>query len=631
MSNLRILVASLLLACLASQTAAAARPNIVYIMADELGYYEPSYMGNKNIKTPRIDAIARGGIIFTQGLAGSAVCAPTRCCLMTGKHSGHTSVRTNGGGTPMRKGEVTIATTLKKAGYATGGFGKWGCGGRGSTGVPEQHGFNQFVGYYDQVHAHSYFPKYIIENSKELKLPGNIGGRKGKTYSHYVIMKKATEFIRKNKDKPFFCYLPITPPHGMFDIPDSDPAWKLYKDKPWPEDAKRYAAMVSMVDRNVGEVLDLLKDLKLDKNTFVIFCGDNGGNDYFRSKDHPRGFHGANVHPKTGVEFRGTKGTLYEGGLRIPMVAYWPGRIKPGQTSHLLWYFPDVFPTIAELTGTKPPKDIDGISIVPTLLGEKAAGRKQKLHNYLYWELNGQVALRQKNWKIVKPRRSRTWELYDLSKDISEKNNVAGKFPDRLAKLKKLAEQAHTPAVEGVFHDRANHEKDRLAKWGDVKPPKRRRKKNRRGKLNKLKAAGLLPRSDWKIVRASSQAGRRLAKHAIDGNPSTHWHTQFSPQLKKHPHELVIDLGKKRTINGFRYLARQDGGWNGAILACEISVSDSSDKFGKPAVTAKFKKTRQSQEVKCDTLTGRYVKLRILSEVNGGPWASIAEFGVIGK
>ena len=230
------------------------QPNIIYIMADELGYYELSCMGNPNIKTPSIDRMAKEGMRFTQALAGSSVCAPTRCCLMTGKHSGHTSVRTNGGGTPLRAGELTIASILKKAGYATGGFGKWGCGGRGSTGVPEKHGFDTFVGYYDQVHAHSYYPKYIVQNSKELALPGNRGGSDGTNYSHYVIMNKAKEFIRGNKDKPFFCYLPITPPHGIFDIPDADPAWKLYKDKPWPHDARRYAAMVSMVDRQVGEI-----------------------------------------------------------------------------------------------------------------------------------------------------------------------------------------------------------------------------------------------------------------------------------------------------------------------------------------------------------------------------------------
>ena len=261
-------------------------PNVVYIMSDELGYYELSCMGHPHFKTPNIDRLARDGVRFTQALAGSSLCAPTRCCLMTGKHAGHTSVRVNGGGTPLRLEEQTIASVLKQAGYATGGFGKWGCGGRGSTGVPEKHGFDEFFGYYDQVHAHSYYTPYLIRNSQEVILPGNHGGSVGKTYSHYVIMDEAKKFIRDNKDKPFFCYMPITPPHGLHDIPESDPAWQLYKDKPWPLDARRYAAMVNMVDRNVGEIRTLLEQLGLTQKTILFVCGDNGGMDYFRDAEH---------------------------------------------------------------------------------------------------------------------------------------------------------------------------------------------------------------------------------------------------------------------------------------------------------------------------------------------------------
>ena len=313
-------------AMVSSVLQAAGKPNIVYFMADELGYYELSCMGHPHIRTPRIDRMAREGVRFTQALAGSSLCAPTRCTLMTGKHSGHTSVRSNGGGTPLRADEATVASVLGSVGYATGGFGKWGCGGRGSTGVPEEHGFDVFLGYYDQVHAHSYYPPHLIRNSEEMKLPGNRGGTSGETYSHYVIFDEAKKFIRANQDRPFFCYLPVTPPHGLFNIPDSDPAWKLYASKSWPPEARRYAAMVSLIDRQVGEVLDLLDSLGLGKKTIVFFCGDNGGNDYFRDDDHRRGFHAPNVDPRTGVEFRGRKGKLYEGGLRIPMVVRWPGR-----------------------------------------------------------------------------------------------------------------------------------------------------------------------------------------------------------------------------------------------------------------------------------------------------------------
>jgi arylsulfatase A-like enzyme len=461
--------ATVLLACCSLSVRADDKPNIVYIVSDELGYHELSCLGNPNLRTPNVDRLASEGLRFTQALAGSSVCAPTRCCLLTGKHSGHTSVRTNGGGTPLRAGEETIGSVLKQVGYATGGFGKWGCGGRGSTGVPEQHGFDLFVGYYDQVHAHSYYPAYIVRNSQELALPGNRGGRSGQTYAHYVIVEEAKKFIRDNRDKPFFCYMPITPPHGMFDIPETDPAWKLYAEKPWPLEARRYAAMVSMVDRQVGEVLELLKELDLDRKTIVFFSGDNGANDYFPSKEHPRGIHGGNVNPVTGVAFRGKKGTLYEGGLRVPMIVRWPGRIEAGRVSDLLCYFPDILPTLAELTGAKPPADIDGISLVPELLGEAQAGRKQSQHEYLYWELNQQTAVRMGNWKAVQPR-NQPWELYDLSRDISEERNVAAEHADVLARLKSLAQQAHQPAVEGVFHDREIHERDRAAKWGDTQP-----------------------------------------------------------------------------------------------------------------------------------------------------------------
>ncbi len=468
MKNLLFLLS--LLATALTQVQSADRPNIVYIMSDELAYYELSHMGNPKIHTPRIDQMAVEGIRFTQALAGSPVCAPLRCNLMTGKHAGHASVRANDGGTPLRAGEITIASMLKKLGYATGGFGKWGCGGRDSTGVPEKHGFNVFFGYYDQVHAHSFYPPYLIRNSEEVPLEGNIGGRSGATYSHYEIMKEGLDFIRANQDQPFFCYLPITPPHGMYDIPADDPAWELYEDADWvqdptvPQDAKNYAAMVSMVDHNVGQVLDLLNELGLEDNTIVFFTGDNGGQDRFKSKAHPRGYFGPNVNPKTGVEFRGGKGNLYEGGLRIPYIVRWPGKIEAGQVSDLLFYQPDVLPTIAELTGATAPDGIDGLSILPTLLGEG----QQQIHEMLYWEYRTQVAVRYGTWKAIQPRPDRPWELYDLKADVSETTSVADAHPEILAKIQAFAKASHVPVEAGVFTDpdRVRHERDRWAKWG---------------------------------------------------------------------------------------------------------------------------------------------------------------------
>lgn len=599
-------------------------PNIVYVMADELGYYELSCLGNPNLQTPNLDRLAAEGMRFTQMLAGSAVCAPTRACFLTGKHSGHTSVRTNGGGTPLRAEEPTLATLLQTRGYATGGFGKWGCGGRGSTGVPERHGFDVFFGYYDQVHAHSYYPAYLIQNSAEVPLPGNVGGRSGATYSHYEIFRAALEFVRAHADGPFFCYLPVTPPHGLFDIPADDPAWAQFADKPWPLEARRYAAMVAMLDRQVGELLALLEELHLADHTLVMFSGDNGGADYFASRQQPRGVHGANVDPRTGQEFRGRKGQLYEGGLRIPMIARWPGRIAQGVVSEQLCYFPDVLPTVAELAGAKVPDDVDGISLVPTLLGA-AAGQPQQQHEYLYWEIDGQTAVRSGDWKAYRKKPGAAWELYDLAKDLGEQHDLAAVEPDRVAALAAFAAAAHTPVREGTFADTTLHERDRRAKWGPDGPP------DAGGKAVAWPEAGLLPRAAMRLVSASSESSfnGKLATHAFDGDPRTLWHTRFQGQLAPAPHDLVIDLGARCRIAGFRYLARQDSGWNGAIADCEFSVSDDPAAFGEPVIKTTLKKTRQVQEAKCAPVEGRYVRLRALSEVNGGPWASVAEFGVL--
>lgn len=607
------------------QAAQKRKPNIIYIMSDELGYYELSCMGHPHFITPNIDRMAAEGVRFTQALAGCSVCAPTRCCLLTGKHMGHASVRVNWGGAPMREDEETIASVLKRAGYATGGFGKWGCGGRGSSGVPEKHGFDIFVGYYDQVHAHSYYPPYLIRNSEEMPLPGNEGGRSGKTYSHYVIMEEAKKFIRANKDRPFFCYLPITPPHGMFDIPDDDPAWQLYRDKHWPEDAKRYAAMVNMVDRNVGEIFDLLRELGLEQDTIVFFSGDNGGFDYFADKEHPRGFHAPNVNPKTGVAFRGRKGNLYEGGLRVPMIVRWPGHIPAGRVSDALWYFPDIFPTIAELAGAKVPDDIDGVSILPELLGKRQLSRKQRRYKYLYWEYGKQVAIRIGWWKAIRPAPDAPWELYNLEEDIEEKHNLADSHRDLLQMMKEFAEQAHEPVREGVYYDRTLEIRDQAAKWGKKGPPGR--------KVHTMPQEGLIPSNELRIVRVSDESrfNFKVAENAIDGSPMTIWHSKWRDQAVSHPHELVIDMGKERTVRGFRYLPRQDRSWNGTIKDCEFYVSNDPKHFETLAVRAQFKKTKECQEIRCKSVRGRYVLLRTLSEVNGGPWASVAELGIIGE
>ena len=502
--------------------------------------------------------------------------------------------------------------------------------------MPEKHGFDVFFGYYDQVHAHSFYPPYLIRNSEEVELAGNPGGRSGQTYSHYEIMNEALDFIRVNKNRPFFCYLPITPPHGMYDIPKDDPAWELYQDDQWvkqpdvAQDAKNYAAMVTMVDRNVGEVLDLLKELGLEDNTIVFFTGDNGGQDRFRSKEYPRGYFGPNVDPKTGVEFRGGKGNLYEGGLRIPFIVRWPGRIKASRVSDLLFYQPDVLPTLAELAGAHAPADIDGLSFLPELIGSQAAGRQQARHEFLYWEFGSQVAVRMNNFKAIRPKKNGAWELYDLNADLSEKNDIAEKHAEILARMKAFAERSHEPVRPGTFTTRSRHERDRKAKWGST----RNEADNYNRKVNRITEKNLIPATDIKLVRFSSEnsSNDRRAIYAIDGNPRTVWHSQFSERIAKHPHTLVLDLGQTYEIQGFRYLARQDGSWNGAFAKTNFCVGDSPDHFTKSAVTATFKKLRTAQSADCRRpVRGRYVLVRILSEVNNGPWASAADIGVIGS
>jgi arylsulfatase A len=424
------------------------KPNIVFVIVDDLGPVDPGcYGGNKqNLKTPNIDRMAAEGMRFTQAYSGCCVCAPARSVLMTGKHMGHTSVRGNLGGTSLLAEDVTVAEVLKKADYKVGGFGKWGISAIGEPGVPEKHGFDEFFGYYHQIHAHNYWTDYLWHNSQKVKLEGRKGSKE--RYTHHVIFERAKNFIRDNKDQPFFCYCPWTPPHDDWQIPDDDPVMAQLKDKPWPRGAKVYASMVAMVDRHLGEIFDLLKELEIDDNTVVFFCSDNGGATQFNNLFGSNG------------PYRGHKTNIYEGGIRVPLIARWPGRIEAGSESDLLWYFADVMPTLADLTGTTKfmPDHIDGLSTVPTLTGRSD---KQQKHEFLYWEYtrvgnwakytyekNGlQQAVRMGNWKLVRLKQNRPFELYDLSKDVGEKNNLADKYPEIVKKMTAIAESQHIEPV----------------------------------------------------------------------------------------------------------------------------------------------------------------------------------------
>jgi len=429
--------------------APARKPNIIFIMVDDMGYHDLGCFGSKTILTPNIDKMCAEGVKFTDCYSGDTVCAPARSTLMTGLHKGHTPVRGNSGGIPLRPEDVTVAEVLKKSGYATGGFGKWGLGNQGKDGAAERQGFDLFFGYYNQWHAHTYYT-HLFRNSVKVELNGR--------YTHHAIFDETIKFIKANADGPFFCYCPWTPPHAAYQIPEDEPAWALYKDKPWKDkSSKVVAAMDSMMDRQVGEILALLKELKIDDNTIVFFTSDNGAAKRFDG-----------IHNSCG-KMKGHKRSMNEGGIRVPMVVRWPGKIKPGQVSDLPWYFPDVMPTLAELGGVSKevPKNVDGVSIVPTLLGKG----KQEMHEFLFWS-SGVHAVRMGKWKgIGGGKRKAKIRLYDLSKDIGEANDVAAEHPDIVKKISEIME------TEWVAPRKQVDDGKYTGRERKPKPPKKNNKK----------------------------------------------------------------------------------------------------------------------------------------------------------
>lgn len=431
--------------------------NVIYILADDLGYGDVGCYGQRIIKTPNIDQMAKEGLLFTQHYAGCTVSAPSRCSLMTGLHTGHSQVRGNReikpeGQQPMEADTYTLGTMMKSAGYVTGIFGKWGLGNPGSVSVPNKMGFDEFYGYNCQRQSHTFYPDHLWHNEDKVLLPEN-NDNACVTYSQDLIHQQALRFIRDNKDRPFFAMLTYTLPHAELNLPH-DSIYRMYENKfdeiPYigkfdkvmggyntsEQPKASFAAMVSRLDMYVGEVLAELKAQGLDKNTLVIFTSDNGPHheggadpDFFRSYG----------------PLRGIKRDVYEGGIRVPMVAWCPGKIKSGKKTDQVCAFWDVMPTLAELAGTTLLQPGDGISFLPTLFGKG----EQKLHDYLYWEfheLNGREALRAGNWKLIRqPVVGETiLELYDLSKDIHEDHNLASQFPDKVEELAVLMDSART-------------------------------------------------------------------------------------------------------------------------------------------------------------------------------------------
>ena len=430
------------------------KPNIIFIMADDLGYGHLGSYGQKLIATPHLDRMASEGMRFTQAYAGCTVCAPSRSVLMTGLHTGHAPVRGNSGGIPLHPEDVTVAEILKSAGYTTGLFGKWGLGEHGTSGIPNKQGFDEFFGYLHQIHAHFYYPEYLWKNDEKYPLPGNADGKQTQ-YTHDEIVEQAVKFVRTNKDGPFFLYLSFAIPHYELLVPED--SLREYKGKfpetpytgrgrktGYPHDYGQQqtpkaaiAAMITRMDRNIGRIMSLLDELGIDDNTIVFFTSDNG----------PSGGQGAPDFFKAAGPLRGYKGSLYDGGIRVPLIARWPRRIRPGAVSRHVCYFADVMPTLAELAGAKPPANTDGISIVPALLADKG----QKQHEFLYWEYKNRVAVRTGNYKAVRGKNKDRLELYDLTTDVGEKNDIAARHPDVIARIQDYLKTARTeprPQIE---------------------------------------------------------------------------------------------------------------------------------------------------------------------------------------
>jgi len=445
------------------------KPNIVYILADDLGYGDLSCQGQTHFKTPNIDLISAEGITFTQHYAGSTVCSPSRSVLLTGQHTGHTPIRGNKrdkvGNWPMPANALTVAEILKENGYVTGAFGKWGLGYPGSEGDPNKQGFDEFFGYNDQTLAHNYYPYFLNHNQDTVWLEGNAGTGKG-TYAPIPIHEQALKFLEDNKDKPFFMYYPSVIPHAELFAPEeymekyrgkflpeksyegADEGAPRYKTGGYgsqPEAHAAFAAMINVLDDQVGEILAKLKEMRIDDNTIVIFTSDNGPHleggadpDYFNSNG----------------PFKGYKRDLYEGGIRMPMFVRWPGKIDAGSKTDHISAFWDFLPTVTDLIGVEAPENIDGISYLPTLLGND----NQKEHDYMYWEFhekNGRLAVRQGDWKLIRydvlsPEKTTT-ELYNLANDPGEENNVAEENPEITNKLLKIMDSARTESDVFTF------------------------------------------------------------------------------------------------------------------------------------------------------------------------------------
>jgi arylsulfatase A len=443
--------------CLVTLQAAATEPklvgrppNIVLIVADDLGYGGLGCYGQRLVRTPRIDSLAREGLLFTDFYAGSCMCAPSRSVLVTGRHTGHARVRSNDPLQTLAAEDVTLATVLSRAGYVCGGFGKWGLGNVETPGAPARHGFDEWTGFIDQRRAHFHYQDWLWQGGRKTPLAGNdLAAGRRETYAADVIHAAALDFIRGNHSRPFFCFLASTIPHAELLVPEDSLAEYdgQFPETPYrgdhyasnPKPRATYAGMVTRFDRDVGRLIDLLDELGIAEDTIVMFTSDNGPID--AGGADPEFFRNAGP-------LRGLKFTLYEGGLRVPMIARWRGRITAGGVTKHVGGFEDLLPTFCELAAISAPPGIDGVSLVPTFLGEP--GQKQRRSSY--WEAGEPPAIAQaarvSSWKAVRPRADAPIELYDLAADIGETRNIAADHPRVVAAMEEIFAAAHVPRLE---------------------------------------------------------------------------------------------------------------------------------------------------------------------------------------
>ncbi|MEM7457133.1 MAG: sulfatase-like hydrolase/transferase [Planctomycetota bacterium] len=599
---------------MALSTGTADRPNIIWIVADDLGYNDLSCMGQENFQTPCIDRMAEEGIRFTQFYAGCTVCAPSRACFLTGYHTGHVYQRVNGmlqfREDPL---DMTIATMLKEAGYSTAMIGKSGLSCNSNDGgLPNRKGFDYFFGYTSHREAHRYFPEEMWRNGEAVRYEGN-EGYEGVTYSGDEFLRESLQWIEANREQPFFLHLSLQQPHADLQVPDEyrQPFIGQFEEKPHPGGGYRaeenpkatFVGMLTYLDATVGKVVEKVEQLGLAENTVIMFTSDNGP--HYEGGAHPDNF-------DSNGPLRGGKRDLYEGGIRVPLIAWAPGRIAPGSVSdHICasWDFPA---TACELAGATLPEGTDSISMVPSLTGQ---GEQQE-HEYLYWEFyerGGKQAVRAGDWKAIKLQVGNDPDapirLFNLARDPGETTSVADRYPHIAEQLAAMIEEAHTSSEIAEFR------------------PDRPRPRQQAG--NRIRGGKVISRSGWSILSVSSEStfnGRNVA-NMIDNDASTFWHSQWREQIAQPPHEIVIDLGRSETITGIRILGRQDGQANGNIKEFDFFVSDSED-FDDPAHSGAFADTARERRVQFGPVTGRYVKFIVKSEQADQPFASIAELNL---